>query len=97
LRLEPRFPVLGIGRIAKRFSNRNSTKPAGQSPPETKGLPVKVDPSGVLVAAGVARAARGGGYGEGGGADIKPLVNLFIPIGESPAVWLIRGRRSLKL
>jgi hypothetical protein len=45
----------------------NSTKPAGQSPPETKGLPVKVDPSGALVATGVARVARGGGYGEGGG------------------------------
>ena len=45
--------------------------PAGQSPPETEGLPVKVDPSGVLAAAGVPRrrAAReeGGGCSEGGG------------------------------
>ena len=34
---------------------------------------------------------------EAAGADIKPLVDLVRPIGESPAVWLISGRRSLKL
>ena len=37
------------------------------------------------------------GRDEAAGADIKPLVDLVIPIGESPAVWLISGRRSLKL
>ena len=31
---------------------------AGQRPPGTKGLPVKVAPSGALAAAGMARAAR---------------------------------------
>ena len=36
------------------------------------------------------------GRNEAAGADIKPLVDLAIPIGESPAVWLIGGRRSLK-
>ena len=42
-------------------------------------------------------ASRYDGRDEAAGADIKPLVDLVIPIGESPAVWLISGRRSLKL
>ena len=40
----------------------SAQKSPEQKPPETKGLPVKVAPSGALVAAGMARA--GGGCGE---------------------------------
>ena len=48
---------------------------------------------------GIISGSRGryDGRNEAAGADIKPLVDLVIPIGESPAVWLISGRRSLKL